>query len=115
MTEGPFLLVVSTGTSRETYSFAQDRVSIGRSRDCDLCINDRVISRHHCHLERIDGRFFLVDDGGQNKVRYQGVPVDRTELRAGDSFTKYNRILAFQLPAPIIDSLVRVSRRVGSE
>jgi transcriptional regulator with GAF, ATPase, and Fis domain len=74
-------------------------VSIGRSRDCDLCINERVVSRHHCHVERIDGSFFLVDDGGQNKVRYQGAPVERAELQAGDSFMIGNLEIELALPA----------------
>ncbi|MHC4921037.1 MAG: sigma 54-interacting transcriptional regulator, partial [Planctomycetota bacterium] len=99
MIQGPFLLIVSSGSNRETYSFSQDMVSIGRSRDCDLCINERVVSRHHCHVERIDGSFFLVDDGGQNKVRYQGAPVERAELQAGDSFMIGNLEIELALPA----------------
>ncbi len=98
MTQSAFLLIVSNGPNRETYSFSQDRVNIGRSRDSDLCINERVVSRHHCHIERIDGSFFLVDDGGQNKVRYQGAPVTRTELRVGDSFVIGNLELELALP-----------------
>ena len=98
MTQGSFLLIVNNGTSREAHSFSQAHVSIGRSRDCDLCIGDRVVSRHHCHVEHVDGSFFLVDDGGQNQVRYQGVPVERTELRVGDSFTIGS--LEFELALP---------------
>jgi len=99
MTQGSFLLIVNNGTSRETYSFSQANVSIGRSRDCDLCINERVVSRHHCHVEHVDGSFFLVNDGGQNQVRYQGAPVERTELQPGDSFTIGNLEFELALPA----------------
>ena len=99
MTQSHFLLIVSNGPNRETYSFSQDRVNIGRARDSDLCINERVVSRHHCHIERIDGSFFLVDDGGQNKVRYQGAPVTRTELQVGDSFVIGNMEFELALPS----------------
>ncbi len=82
-----FLLIVKQDQQSQTYSFNQDRVSIGRSRDCDLCLDERVVSRRHCHLDRRQGRFFLVNDGGQNPVRHQGETVTEIELREGDSFS----------------------------
>ncbi len=85
--QGPFLLIVTNGDDRQTYSFTQDRVSIGRSRDSDLCLTDRVVSRKHCYVERTDEGFFVVHDAGQNPVLVRGEKVERKKLEEGDVFS----------------------------
>ena len=74
---GAFLLIVTQGGNRQTFSFSQDLVTIGRARECDLSLSDRVVSRRHCHIERIDGAFVLVQDEGQNPVMLHGKPIER--------------------------------------
>tara|TARA_R110002072_G_scaffold228234_2_gene385029 strand:+ start:11062 stop:13065 length:2004 start_codon:yes stop_codon:yes gene_type:complete len=86
MSEGPFLLVVSHDEKSETHAFHKDVVSIGRSRECDLFLPDRLISRIHCRVERQDGVFALVDAGAQNPAKMHGRPVLRAEMKVGDSF-----------------------------
>ncbi|MFN3239932.1 MAG: sigma 54-interacting transcriptional regulator [Planctomycetota bacterium] len=86
MSEGPFLLVVSHDDKSETHAFHKDVVTIGRSRECDLFLPDRLISRIHCRVERIDGSFALVDAGAQNPAKLRGRPVMRASLAVGDQF-----------------------------
>ena len=86
MSDGPFLLVVSHDDKSETHAFHKDVVSIGRSRECDLFLPDRLISRIHCRVERQDGVFALVDAGAQNPAKMHGRPVLRSEIKVGDSF-----------------------------
>lgn len=86
MSEGPFLLVVSHDDKSETHAFHKDVVTIGRSRECDLFLPDRLISRIHCRVERQDGVFALVDAGAQNPAKMHGRPVLRAEVKVGDSF-----------------------------
>ncbi|MFK7742791.1 MAG: sigma 54-interacting transcriptional regulator [Planctomycetota bacterium] len=87
MAEGPFLLIVRHDGKSETHAFHKDVVAIGRSRECDLFLPDRLISRIHCRVERIGGTFALVDAGAQNPAKLGGRPVMRAELKVGDSFT----------------------------
>ncbi|MEE2886067.1 MAG: sigma 54-interacting transcriptional regulator [Planctomycetota bacterium] len=87
MSQGPFLLIVTQEGNRQTFRFDQDRVTIGRSRQCDLCLPARVVSRSHCYVERDGEKFFVVQDAGQNPVMLRGVPVDRAEIEVGDSFS----------------------------
>ena len=87
MSEGPFLLVVRHDDESETHAFHKDVVTIGRSRDCDLFLPDRLISRIHCRVERLDGGFALVDAGAQNPAKLRGRPVMRAALAVGDEFT----------------------------
>jgi len=86
MSEGPFLLVVQKDGKSETHAFHKDTVTIGRSRECDLFLADRLISRIHCRVERVDGTFALVDAGAQNPAKLRGRPVMRASLGVGDEF-----------------------------
>ena len=98
MSQGPFLLIVSQGEDRQTFSFDKDEVSIGRSRDCDLCLSERVVSRRHCHLSRQDDSFLLVHDSGQNPVVLRGQSVGRARIELGESFSIGN--VEIKLAAP---------------
>ena len=87
MSEGPFILVVRRGETSETHAFHKDVVTIGRSRECDLFLPDRLISRIHCRVERVDGGFALVDAGAQNPAKLRGRPVMRATLGVGETFS----------------------------
>ncbi|MBX3464857.1 MAG: sigma 54-interacting transcriptional regulator [Planctomycetes bacterium] len=99
MSQGTFLLVVTCDGKSETHTFQQDVVSIGRSRDCDLFLPDRLVSRIHCRVERADGGFVLVDAGAQNPAKLRGRPVLRAELKVGDSFALGGCEVRLALPA----------------
>ncbi|HZN41416.1 MAG TPA: sigma 54-interacting transcriptional regulator [Planctomycetota bacterium] len=99
MSQGPFLLVVTRDGKAETHAFHQDVVSIGRSRECELFLPDRLISRIHCRIERTDGVFALVDAGAQNPAKMRGRPVLRAELKVGESFTLGNYEITLGMPA----------------
>ena len=99
MSPGPFLLVVTRDGKSETHAFHQDVVSIGRSRECDLFLPDRLISRIHCRVERADDSFALVDAGAQNPAKLRGRPVLRAKLEVGEAFSLGAYEIALGLPA----------------
>ncbi|MFN7589459.1 MAG: sigma 54-interacting transcriptional regulator [Planctomycetota bacterium] len=99
MTNGPFLLVVAHDGTTETHAFHQAVVTIGRSRDCDLFLADRLISRIHCRIERQEGAFVLADAGAQNPAKLRGRPVMRAELKVGETFQVGNFEITLGLPA----------------
>jgi hypothetical protein len=67
-------------------------LTIGRSRDCDIVLDDYYISRSHCriHIEPIDSesrtkyRFTLIDFGSASGTKVNNKPVDRAILQHGD-------------------------------
>ncbi|MBI5849957.1 MAG: sigma 54-interacting transcriptional regulator [Planctomycetes bacterium] len=83
---GPFQLVVHQGEEREAHDFDREVVVLGRSRECDLVLGDRLVSRRHCRVERRPTGFVLFDEGAQNPPRLRGMPVKEAELRPGDRF-----------------------------
>ena len=99
MSQGPFLLIVAHAGETETHAFHQPVVSIGRSRECDLLLADRLISRIHCRVERQEGVFVLADAGAQNPAKLRGRPVMRAELKVGETFQVGPYEITLGLPA----------------
>ena len=98
MSNGPFQLIVNHGGKSETHAFHQAVVTIGRSRECDLFLPDRLISRLHCRVERQEGLFVLADAGAQNPAKLRGRPVLRAELKIGETFAVGNYEITLGIP-----------------
>lgn len=74
-----------------------DRFTIGRSRDCDLTIDDPNISRRHAELRRAGDGWRVVDLGSTNGVKVNRRRVDEALLRSGDRLTLGLTDLDFEL------------------
>jgi hypothetical protein len=74
------------GDGRRTV-IAGERLVIGRSRECDLVIDDPNISRRHAEV-RHDGEVWSVADlGSTNGVKVNGRRVESAALTPGDELT----------------------------
>lgn len=61
---------------------------IGRSTDCQLSLDDPLVSRRHARLVVTEDAIFLEDLGSRNGVLVSGVKVEgRKKLEGGDRFT----------------------------
>ena len=58
---------------------------IGRAADCDLCIRDILLSRHHCRIEPFDNRWVVTDLNSKNHTRIGSEIITRHVLRDGDA------------------------------
>jgi hypothetical protein len=71
----PFVFPPGSGT----------RFTIGRARDCDLCLTDLSVSRMHALLVRREEGWVLSDLGSHNGTRLNGWLVrEAVQVRAGD-------------------------------
>ena len=61
-----------------------ERVSLGRSRDCDITIEDPNVSRQHAEVFLENGGWWIADLGSTNGVEVNGERVDRARLDPGD-------------------------------
>ena len=73
------------------------RVTLGRSRDCDIVVDDENVSRHHAELRREDGYWHIVDLGSTNGVKVNRRRVDHARLEHGDRITLGLTDLDFEL------------------
>jgi hypothetical protein len=63
------------------------RFVIGRSRDCDLMLDDPNVSRRHAELRRENGAWVVSDLGSTNGVKVNGRRVNEQPLSPGDEIS----------------------------
>ena len=63
------------------------RVLLGRSRECDIQIEDPNVSRRHAELRQEGSTYWIVDLDSTNGVEVNGRRVKRARLDPGDTFT----------------------------
>ena len=98
----PVIMVRDRKTGNKgRYRMDQERVLIGRDRNCFLVLDDRTVSRHHAEIIRDGGSFFLKDLGSGNKTFLNEVPLpaeEKTLLKSGDAVRIGDHELRFELP-----------------
>ena len=88
--------IESADGSRQRYKVAKDRVTIGRSRDCDIFLPDQWLSRHHAEIRCRGQSAFLADMRSKNGTLLNGerVAAER-QLRHGDVISLGEHRLTF--------------------
>ena len=66
------------------YDLARDVVVLGRSRECDITLDDANVSRRHAEVRRENGNWFVVDLGSTNGIEVNGKRTDRAKLEHDD-------------------------------
>ena len=84
------------GVERETVSVTVDgqqhaldkrSVVLGRSRDCDIRLDDPNVSRHHAEIRQEGATYWIVDLGSTNGIEVNGRRVKRAKLENADRVT----------------------------
>lgn len=79
------MIVVTRGDQTSIHPLTKDRMTIGRSFDCDICIVDTTISRHHADVTIGKSGLEIEDAGSTNGILFRHARVDRAVLRHGDA------------------------------
>lgn len=74
-----------------------DAVVVGRSRDCDLVLEDPNVSRRHLEVRQEDGAWRAVDLGSTNGIKVNGRRVEEAQLTPGDEITLGISSLTFEV------------------
>jgi hypothetical protein len=72
------------------------RVLLGRSRECDIQVEDQNVSRRHAELRQEGSTYWIVDLDSTNGVEVNGRRVKRAKLDDGDTFTVGSTEITFR-------------------
>ncbi|MCC7355580.1 MAG: FHA domain-containing protein, partial [Anaerolineae bacterium] len=78
------------------YDLRADVVTLGRSTDCDIVVDDPAVSRQHARIQRQGTQFYLMDMGATNPTKVNGSPAGRVRLMDGDRFEVGRTVLIFK-------------------
>jgi hypothetical protein len=87
---------VLAGGGRRTV-LSGERMVLGRSRDCDITLEDANVSREHAEVRPAKDGWQIVDLNSTNGVRVNKRKVDRAQLKHGDQITIGVTNLDFEL------------------
>jgi hypothetical protein len=79
--------VVTLTVNGTRHSVSERRVVLGRSRECDLRIDDPNVSRRHAELRQEGATYWLIDLDSTNGTELNGRRVTRAKLSDGDTIT----------------------------
>ncbi len=72
-------------------------MTIGRSRECHIFLEDLTVSRHHATINEImQGRFEIVDNRSATGTFVNGQPIARAFLNEGDTIQIGNNTFTFR-------------------
>ena len=93
--------------------------TIGRHPSNTLQVLDRIVSKEHCHIDLVDGRFVLKDLGSLNGTFINGDRVGEKILEHGDEITLGSTRILFhedvEQAAPLPSRLDGALRNAGIE
>ncbi len=82
---GPALVVRSGGgRAGETFQLEGERITVGRSPDCEIFLDDVTVSRKHAALTKDGNGFSIQDEGSLNGTFVNRKRVEGAQLEDGD-------------------------------
>ncbi len=82
--DSPTLMLRSGSAAGRRYLLDGEKITIGRSLDSDILLDDVTVSRRHAELTRDGGAYVLADVGSLNGVWVNRKRVPAVELADGD-------------------------------
>lgn len=83
--------------SGKRFPFDAASIVVGRSRECDVVLQDSAISRKHAQITRQGEHWYITDMESVNGVHVNGRRVDSTRLVPGDEVTLGTTKIIFDL------------------
>src|SRR5271170_1332060 len=91
----PRLLAIAGSLTNTVRPLVDGQISIGRDQANQLCLIDSAVSRRHCAIQQVDGRYELVDLDSHNGTFVNGTPVRHRVIDHGDVIRIGNTEFAF--------------------
>ncbi len=78
----------------------QRRLLIGRSKECDIQLDDANVSRRHAELRQEGASYWIIDLDSTNGIEVNGRRLKRAKLEDGDRMTLGSTELVFRREVP---------------
>jgi hypothetical protein len=81
------MLIIARGANKGSrFLISPEGVTIGRSADSDIFLDDITVSRLHARIAKVEDGFVLTDQGSLNGTYFENSPITQRELSSGDEF-----------------------------
>jgi hypothetical protein len=81
------MLIIARGANKGSrFLISPEGVTIGRSADSDIFLDDITVSRLHARIAKVEDGFVLTDQGSLNGTYFENSPITQRELLSGDEF-----------------------------
>jgi hypothetical protein len=87
-------LIVMDG---KTFAIDHPPAVVGRSRRCDIVVEDPNVSRRHCEFQLRGTDWYVADLGSTNGIAVNGKPVSSARLEPGDEIAVGTSTLRFNV------------------
>jgi Protein of unknown function (DUF3662)/FHA domain len=88
--------LVSLNLNGRKHELTKQRTVIGRSRDCDIQIEDPSASRRHAEVRQEGTAYWIVDLDSTNGLEVNGLRTQRAKLDHGDKITIGSTEISFR-------------------
>ena len=89
--------MVTLSVDGQQYEVNKRRTVIGRSRECDIQIDDPSASRRHAEVRQEGTAYWIVDLDSTNGLEVNGRRAKRAKLDTGDKITIGSTDLVFDV------------------
>ena len=101
MSKHAYTLVIDDGPLKgRRFPVTPAGLKLGRSSQCDIAINDLLLSRSHCRFEMRGEELWGIDLASANQTLVNETPIDERRLAAGDLVKVGQTVLRVECPEP---------------
>jgi diguanylate cyclase (GGDEF)-like protein len=91
----PCLVIMTGAEMGRRIDLTHEEVSIGRAEQCTVCVNSDLVSRRHAVVNRVLGRYIVVDLKSTNGTFVNDLRIERAELEDGDLLRAGKTVLKY--------------------
>jgi hypothetical protein len=92
--------LVTLNVNGRKHEITKQRTVIGRSRDCDVQIEDPSASRRHAEVRQEGTAYWIIDLDSTNGLEVNGLRTQRAKLDHGDKITIGSTEISFRRDVP---------------
>jgi len=81
------MIIIARGPNKGSrFLISSEGVTIGRSSESDIFLDDITVSRLHARIAKVDDGFVLTDQGSLNGTYFENTPITERTMFSGDEF-----------------------------